>query len=634
MSWMQKLFDTYEQCYDAPQFVNSPLMPVSHATQQAHIEITLDGKGNFRRAVVLPKIETIFPATEKSGARTSGEAPHPLCDKVKYCAADYARFSGNTVDRFTSYQTQLSAWCKSEFTHPRAVAVLQYIEKCALVSDLIKEKILHIAPDGILLHAWTEEAPTPEIFKYLTAKDGKRDQGDAFIRWRVEIPGEILSGTWEDRSLIDAWIKFDAAQSLQQGLCMVSGKTVVLAQSHPKRLRHAGDGAKLISANDDKGFTFLGRFHDAEQALGIGFITTQKAHNALRWLLDQKRKQAFRNGEQTIVAWSIAGKPLPDPFANTSQLFGLDNERQTEVSSYQGDAGQAFGNRLSKYIAGYQVKLGLGDEVVVMGLDAATTGRMAVIYYRTLNGADFLERVQAWHQTCAWHQNFGANWKFLGAPSPRDIAEATYGSHVTGKSGEKLLKATVERLLPCILEGRVIPFDLVRSAVLRTCNRQGQKNWEWEKNLGITCSLFKAHYQNREYQMALEKDRISRDYLYGRLLAVAEHVESRALYLSKEKRDTSSAKLMQRFADHPYATWRTIALSLSPYKTRLRSKRPAFLHEMEKLSDEIVSNFNPDDFMSDARLSGEFLLGYHCQRQALQSSAASGESEEVPTINQ
>ena len=117
--------------------------------------------------------------------------------------------------------------------------------------------------------------------------------------------------------------------------------------------------------------------------------------------------------------------------------------------------------------------------------------------------------------------------------------------------------------------------------------------------------------------MALEQDKTSRDYLFGRLLAAAERIEGYALYLAGEQRDANAAKLMQRFADHPCSTWRNIELSLIPYKTRLRSKRPAFLAKMEKLIDEIVCAFSGNDFMSEGRLSGEFLLGYHCQRRAL-----------------
>ncbi len=128
--------------------------------------------------------------------------------------------------------------------------------------------------------------------------------------------------------------------------------------------------------------------------------------------------------------------------------------------------------------------------------------------------------------------------------------------------------------------------------------------------------------------MALERDRTARDYLYGRLLAVADHIEGRALHLAGENRETSAARLMQRFADHPYSTWRTIVLSLGPYKNRLRSKRPSFLSEMEKQLDEINGKFQSHDFSDDRRLSGEFLLSYHCQRQALWNKPETNEAGE------
>ena len=120
--------------------------------------------------------------------------------------------------------------------------------------------------------------------------------------------------------------------------------------------------------------------------------------------------------------------------------------------------------------------------------------------------------------------------------------------------------------------------------------------------------------------MALETDRRTRDYLYGRLLAIAENIESRALFVARETRDTTAARLMQRFADRPYATWRTIELALVPYKTRLRASRGGYLFKMDALLDEVMGAFSGDDFTQDGPLSGEFLLGYHCQRQALKPS--------------
>ncbi|NDP48517.1 MAG: type I-C CRISPR-associated protein Cas8c/Csd1 [Sulfuriferula multivorans] len=618
MSWIQKLHETYEQCKGREPPGAVSLVPISHTQQNAHIEITLDADGSFKGAKIVQKEETIIPATEKSAGRTGrAPPPHPLCDKVQYCAADYSGYGGSKPAFFKEYEEQLSAWCASDSSHPKAKAVLAYVQKGSVVTDLVAEKVLHTGADGKLLTRWSSTDPVPDIFRLLTAKDGERDQGDAFIRWHVREANNPCTAVWEDAALQAAWAKFDASTKVLRGVCMVTGEEqAALAMSHPKRLRHAGDGAKLISANDASGYTFRGRFTDGtgQQASGVSYEVTQKAHNALRWLI---HRQAYRNEEQVIVTWAVAGKPIPDPFKDSLSLFLSSEEAlmpEPEIEQPDtGDAGQAFALRLKKAIAGYRAKLDPTEDIVVMGLDSATPGRMAITYYRELQGSEFLDRIQSWHEQFAWPQNFGKESRFIGAPAPRDIAEAAFGRRLD----DKLRKATVERLLPCIVDGQPLPRDLVESTVRRTCNRVGLEHWAWEKNLGIACGLFKGFFKKREYQMTLETNRTSRDYLYGRLLAIAEHIEGRALYVGGETRDTTAAKLMQRFADRPASTWRIIEPALKPYTSRLRAKRPAFLREMEKLLDEVIPSFQGDDFMDDSKLTGEFLLGYHCQRQAL-----------------
>lgn len=134
--------------------------------------------------------------------------------------------------------------------------------------------------------------------------------------------------------------------------------------------------------------------------------------------------------------------------------------------------------------------------------------------------------------------------------------------------------------------------------------------------------------------MSLEENRNSRDYLFGRLLAIADRIEGRALYVSGENRDTNAAKLMQRFADRPSSTWRTIELALAPYKARLRAKRPGELIGFEKQLDEVAGKFQTSEFIDDSKLSGEFLLGYHCQRAALWASASEKKAAQDESIDE
>jgi CRISPR-associated protein Csd1 len=614
MSWIEKLYETYERCDGAPQFENEPLMPVCHAVQQAHIEIVLDDNGCFRNARYVQKKDTVIPATEQSAARTGKKPPpHPLCDKIQYCAADYPKFGGAKDSFYTDYVSLLRRWCESPYSHPKVQAVLTYIEKGAVVKDLVNEKLLFCDSRQHLLTEWNEATPPPDIFRMLSPKGGKRDQGDAFVRWRVQSPGDLIDLVSENPEVRKNWILFDTLEHATSGLCMVSGEATRLASSHPKRLRHGADGAKLISSNDDSGYTFRGRFISGDEACGVGFEVSQKAHSALRWLI-ARQSDAGKTAEQVFVSWSIGGQAIPDPLKNTAQLFLDAPPGDAAEPQYQGDAGQLFAVRLNKLIAGYAAKLGPTEGIIVMGLDSATPGRMAIIFYRELTGSELLARVLAWHMDHAWQQDFSRELRFVGVPAPKDIAEAAYGRR---RLDDKLRKCTAERLLPCIVDGEPVPRDLVESAVRRVCNRVGLKSWEWEKCLGIACSLYRGWRKEENYQMSLEENRTSRDYLFGRLLAIADHLEQRALHVAGEDRDTNAARMMQRFADHPCSTWRNIRHALLPYEARLRSKRPPLLHRLNVLLDDVMGKFQTNEFTDDGKLSGEYLLGFHCQRSAL-----------------
>jgi len=649
MSWIQKLYETYVHCAGAAQFANNPLQPIGHTTQQAHIEIVIDGQGNFLRANVLTKANqtTLIPCTEKSCGRAGSKpANHPLCDKLQYIARDYRELGGEVTSGFAkddpdephrNYLESLTTWTASLNSHPKLDAILKYVQG-QVVRDLVNEQILFLDAKGKLLKEWNgDKKDAPPIFKIMS--NGQSPE-DAFVRWRVQIPGDLSTGTWEEPELIDAWIKHYASQQKKKGVCLVTsekGEEVVLAEQHPAKIRNLGDKAKLVSSNDNTGYTFRGRFIDADQACGVSFEITQKAHKALQWLIG---RQGYRNGDQVIVAWDVGGKEIPDPFKNSADMFGLDVGETNAAPQYQGDTGQASVLRLNNYIRGYRAKLGSTDDIVVMGLDSATTGRMAITYYRELTGSEFLDRVQAWHETFAWHQDYGYDAKtkqpirFVGTPSPKDIAEAAYG-RPKDKQHEKLIKATVERLLPCIIDGQAFPRDLRESTFRRTCNRiafekdKYGKEWEWEKNLGIACALIKGAYMEKEkYQMTLETNRTSRDYLYGRLLAIADSIEGFALTKAEKNRDTTAAKLMQRFSSHPFSTWKNIELALKPYMSRLRASDGGigFLVIREKLLDEVMCAFQGNDFTDDRPLSGEFLLGYHCQRRELNKPKKTGAS--------
>jgi CRISPR-associated protein Csd1 len=625
MNWMQNLYMTYENCSVSVGYAKDskqrPLLPICHITTQAHIEIVLDGEGNFQRARILfdkADSTTIIPATESSASR-SGSRPdnHPLCDKLQYVAGDFlsaggvvtSGFKKEPKEPFQKYVKLLNDWCNSPYTHPKAAAVLKYIQKQQVIADLVKKKILLLSPDKKFLEKEmaVRDKNTKDIFSVVDPQE------NAFVRWVIEVPGEEESRVWRDASLWESWSNYYLSGRTDLDLCYVTGEQKVITTIHPKFIRREGDGAKIISANDNSGFTFRGRFLEDTQACEVGLETSQKAHYALSWLIS---RQGYRKGDLAIVAWAISGQPVLQPTDDAATILFGDSVSEKDLNVYTAqDKSIALKNR----IAGYGKALRETDNIAVMAVNSATPGRLSITYYRDLKGSDFLSRIDTWHDSCAWLHRYrkikdadsgkDVFITFFGAPAPSDIAEAAYGIRVD----DKLRTATIARLLPCIIDGQPMPRDLVECAVRRASNREGMDHWEWEKTLSIACALYKKlKYGKENYSMPLDETRTSRDYLYGRLLAIADLLEERALYKGEQKRPTNAARYMQQFSQSPYRTWKQIHDSLSPYILKLQGA-----HFYKNLIAQVQSMFDPEEFMSSRPLSGEYLLGYYSQRQKL-----------------
>lgn len=669
MSWIQQLYHTYEHAKTLDLPIEQALSPIGHTLQNAHINIVVDGEGNFLRAQVLKKTQVLLPATEVSESRANVEAPHALADKLQYVARDYPQYGGVKKAYFQSYHDQLKAWCDSVFGHASAKAVLAYVQKGQVIQDLIAHEILFIDEQNQFLTKWNRpEQPTPDIYTVLPKEQGVVEFGAALVCWSVEKLGNNHPHTWQDQSLQESWVNYLLAQEGTAGFCYVTGEQKNIAKLHPAKIRHSGDKAKLISANDKTGFTFRGRFLDNLEATSVSSEVSQKAHAALRWLVSATNKRAHSNGDQVTVAWALSDNPVPQPLVSVIEWDadfeeGSLDEQVSEEELVQGqpddsashaqDLGQKVALKIKKMLRGYKEQLDESSvqQVSLISLDSATTGRMAITYYQQFLLADYLQALEQWQTDFAWYQRHTEKIEVAGkkdksftswpifAPSPYMIAQAAYGRTLN----DTLRKQVNNRLLPCIAEGsaRAFPEDLVRLCVNQACNPFGGEKWEWERNVGVACAVYKGFYarhpnqqKRRSFIVGLDESLTSRDYLYGRLLAVAERIEEVALQVAGEKRATTAERYIQQFAERPYSTWRNIELALTPYIARLRNNRGGFLNLREQELTKITDSFDHADFINDKRLSGEFLLGYHSQKMAYRTKQQDVGSAEENTTNQ
>lgn len=631
MSWLEKCYETYENCQqeigiqkfqaegDKRSYV--PLLPVAHTTQLVNIEVELNQNGDFQDARLLAKDEqtTIIPCTEESSARTSGIVPPPLVDKLQYIAADYPAYGGTKKSGWNLYHTQLQDWCSSPYADAKVCTVLRFLEKGCLVASLVKKHILFLDENGKMPTKWTgNKDEKPKILETLASAD----QTESFVRFRVG--GIDLA---QDEAVRESFIHYYEMKQQRVDCCTVQGKQMAVSTLSPYKIRNPGDRAKLISSNDSTNYTYRGRFVTAEQALSIGYETTQKAHSALRWLIS---KQGCSNGDQTVVVWGTKGEPIPDITADSMDLgddfaaaFAQLGQPQLPPATES-----EYAERFNKAIQGYGKALDEKANTVVMILDSATQGRLSIRYYRELAGSELMKNITDWHRNFAWKLNYRSapesaepgqkpKWKrvsFWGAPSPADIAKAAYGE----KADKKIIQQTVERLVPCITEGKYLPRDLMLSAVHRATAGIGLEPWEYQKTCGIACALICGYYhRNKKEDFVMTDGKYvdetigDRSYLFGRILACAEQIERRVQSQTGETRPTNAERLRLVFVQRPAKTTALLQQKLTPYLNRMRANGVSRDKRYSTLQ-ELVGRLGAENY-TNKPLNELYLLGYACQ---------------------
>ena len=597
MGLMQKAVETYD-CHAAlagvPDAMRETLTPISHIVQNAQIEVTIDANGNFISAAAVVKdkknerdeSKTIIPATYKSSIRAKSPCAHPLSDKLSYLIP-------SSTERHDLYLKQLSDWANSEYSHPKVKAVLKYIESESLLDDLERNGLVTKDSNGEL--------------------DARYD--DDFVRWRVTGDGAVAP-CWEDKSLIEAFIAY--SEMLRDGsdsaLCMITGEVLPIIEKHPKGVVSAAYGAKLISANDSSNFTYRGRFAEPSQAATISYVASQKAHNALRWVV---ANQGVIIGGRTFVCWNPKGKDVPN--AMHSLLSVSDSQKKAATPS-------DYKKQLADAVNGWKLNLPDNEDVVIASFDAATTGRLSVTYYNELRASDFIARLAHWQQTCCWENNqFGYQ-----SPSVRQIAQCAFGVERTEwlDVDDRILKEQVQRLLHCVIDKAPMPSDIVQALMHRASMPLAYNNINRRKILFTACAAiyaYRTQAKKEEWTMSLDKEKKDRSYQFGRLLAVMEKVE-RDTY-TDEGREPNAIRMQSVFCDRPLYTAKIINDRLNPYFERLRPGSRAYYKKLIGEIAEQLSNY--DDAQLNRPLGDTYLMGYYLQRNELYTSKSNETKEEI-----
>lgn len=593
MNFFGDLVKVYDQNQDIAGKVDESgptLVPIAHNSVNVQIEVRIDGQGNYISARLLDKDEavTIIPATPAAVNRTSKPAAYPLSDKLVYVAGDYAstiageKKHKKAIEQHKLYLAELSKWASSPNAPLEIKSIQHYVSKGTLLSNLMSDNF--------------------------TDKDKKKiAKGDFFVRFIVN-----SKPVFRDQSIFDNWTRFylELQQSDEVSQCIgidyITGKRGITTKSIEAGVSSRDNNAKLISANDDSAYTYRGQFF-GDDYYSVSYESSQKMVHALSWLV---RRQSIYVDNRNFVFWGTGGIEKPLDVATLLTGFhsaGHSGEKGVEKSSSIEDA-KIVATQYRDRLKGLIAKVSDDETVSIAALDAATTGRMAVVYYNVLSGSSFKRNVMNWENT-AFTNRFRNGKDERYTPTFREIINLAYGRGSNSSRFQELSKRAMTQMISAVITGGAIEEDVVHAAFQHIKHSSSYKDIPhgltgrrlWENDVFSLAAL--VSYDNHGGQiMTQEELEQDRSYLFGRLLAVMDYAEATAMRKLRQRnssvtdRPTTAMRFITNYVERPATTWIRIMTTVQQsYINRLKSAQATSLRDMYvKLVKQLGDGMNDE----------------------------------------
>ena len=628
VSWTDELYKIYEFNSDREFGENEPVMlPVAHSNIDVHLELTVSETGEFKGASTVSKEDktTIRPNTGKAKTGKT-PPPFPLTESIKYLAGDFNQYKPHDTEKksfgdnsffYNAYLEIMQDWCNSEYSHKAVEAVFKYVSKGILVSDLIKAGILEI-DDGCL-----------------KPKQYGVDVDKLTIRFKVNYNDlGIETRTWKDKTLFDSFLNYNTQSRGNKQLCYALGKKLPSQYIHPAQILKGAINAKLISSNDESGFSYRGRFENKSEALSVSYEFSEKMHNALKWLIekqsitfkkikkDEKSFEIKSIDSMTVIVWASALQDVPD---FTRCFIDKDDIEENIVDDYD-DLGfndlpdengtpstmPEYKRLIKKRILGISDSLKPNTKIMILGLDSANPGRINISMYSELESSQYLRNIEKWHSETAWLRFYGKSKKRINSFSVYDIVRYAFGTEQGAfvDCDKKLMRDNILRLLNCITNGAKLPSDIVNALYQKASNPLAYENGynNHRSVLEAACGMIRKQIIDRkgDVSMAFDPNITDRSYLFGCLLAIADKAEMMT-YQKGEYRPTNARRYWNAFSQRPSQIWKIIEERIEPYL----EKKEWIMKCYTKHFNAIMEKMSVEDFEDNSKLSSLYLIGYH-----------------------
>lgn len=625
LDFMTALLHAYENAekmglVDNQDSNSTLLLPLYHTNLKSNgmniIHASLSKDGTLIKAYFVPNGEFIvFPVTQDSIARSGKNPPsHPLVDKISY-------LSPLGGELHTLYKNTFRQWLA--YDNPEQVQ--QFLE--TIQNFLVKKDMLQELTSAIFGKTLVSVDDFVINFKELSDKgkqsDKKVDLSSVFLTFSVEefIGYKNMSIT-EYKALHQAYIDYVESLDLPRGICNISGEEQQLTTKH----RGLMGNAKLISVSNNIE-TYKGRFSSGEDIIKIGYRTSEKIHLMLKYLLENTNSHKWLGGQQNLINW------FSDDIENKTNLdftspFGIDFDEQESEQAVVSIANKVISD---SFIRG-EVAFSNSSKYYIAIVDKASNGRISLKFFRELESSKLLDNLEFWQTSNQWEYYDQQYSKMrLRVPSMRQMIAAAYGIERNGMlevDNDNFQKDQFQKLVISLIDGQRVPANITKSLESNVKNRLHYQK-TWKQLLFVTLGLL--HNRNgEELKPMLDKQNMNRSYLFGRLLAIFDRLESAAFNKNDDKRVTNAQKFWTSYTNHPASTMQILLEKTKYYERTLMQSKPGLKVKLEKEKEEVINAISTNYLDSkelNRSLDYHFIFGYYAEEKFIYSKTIN-ESEE------
>ena len=194
----------------------------------------------------------------------------------------------------------------------------------------------------------------------------------------------------------------------------LSGEPVhAIATQHPKNINSLTGSTNYFHATTQVDSLFESRFADQNDAVIVDYISSQKMHQMLRWLI---ANYGYTADSQVIITWGVDSdtEVRAKPQDSSYDLFESMPDIKTDADILSQASSQIYGEyavELKRLLQGYGKADNIKEhsrKICIAVFDAATTGRMGVVFYQELFENEYLEKIVNWHTDTSY---FLTAWK-------------------------------------------------------------------------------------------------------------------------------------------------------------------------------------------------------------------------------